>query len=115
MYSRKPVKTSDGSSTIFIPELNESYHSIHGALTESQHVFIENGFKLLKQDKVKVLEVGFGTGLNALLTLVETCKNSQEVNYCALEPYPLELELIVQVGYDKLVQEESIRKVYYSW
>ena len=63
-------QTKDGSNTLFVPDLNEHYHSVHGALQESQHVFIKQGLEhVLEQKKdIKILEVGFGTGLNAILT-----------------------------------------------
>ena len=65
---REIKTTSDGSHTLYVPHLDEHYHSIHGAIQESRHVFIESGIKSLFKSPIKVLEVGFGTGLNALLT-----------------------------------------------
>lgn len=95
-------QTRDGSCTLWVPELKESYHSFHGAVTESNHVFIDHGIKYVSQDgkpEVSVLEIGFGTGLNALLT----CHYSQErrlrVKYSTLEPFPLSWELVSQLGY----------------
>jgi tRNA U34 5-methylaminomethyl-2-thiouridine-forming methyltransferase MnmC len=64
---REIITTADGSSTIFIPQWNESYHSKHGAIQEAYHVFIKNGFSLFEGKPVSILEIGFGTGLNALL------------------------------------------------
>ncbi len=93
-------KTADGSHTLFIPELNETYHSIHGAIQESQHVFIKNGLHYFSDKKtVNILEVGFGTGLNALLTLLDKQNLAQQVNYVSLEKFPLNLALIVQLNY----------------
>ena len=70
---REVVKTADGSLTIHIPEMNENYHSGHGALQEAKHVFIQHGLLEFKdREEVAVFEMGFGTGLNALLTL-ENC------------------------------------------
>ena len=63
--------TGDGSSTVYLPGLNEHYHSTHGAVQESRHVFIEAGLKILKKDNIRVFEMGFGTGLNALLSALE--------------------------------------------
>ena len=65
------VKTTDGSYTLYVPELDETYHSTNGALQESLHVFIDAGLKFSSLKKVSVLEVGFGTGLNALTTFNE--------------------------------------------
>ena len=83
------VKTSDGSHTIFVPELNEHYHSIHGAVQESAIVFIKNGFEFCKADPVVILEIGFGTGLNALLTAAESARTNRNVVYTSVEKYPL--------------------------
>ncbi len=84
------IKTDDGSNTLFIPELNETFHSTRGALTESIHVYIKNGLeKMHDRSAVNILEIGFGTGLNALLTLA-LAKPGQQVRYFSLEPYPLD-------------------------
>jgi tRNA U34 5-methylaminomethyl-2-thiouridine-forming methyltransferase MnmC len=90
---RKLIKTEDGSFTFWIPEVNETYHSRHGAEQESNHVFIKNGLRLCDhQSKVSVLEVGLGTGLNALLTY--EAKSNQVIHYTALEPFPLTSQLV---------------------
>jgi len=88
--------TNDGSSTLFLSHLNEHYHSIHGAIQESVHVFIKNGIQKIPKKKlrVNVLEIGFGTGLNALLTLDYSNKNNLKVNYHTIEPYPIQDEKI---------------------
>jgi tRNA U34 5-methylaminomethyl-2-thiouridine-forming methyltransferase MnmC len=91
------VLTSDGSHTIYVPELNEHYHSIHGAVQESEFIFIKNGFDFCEANPLNIFEVGFGTGLNALLTAVKSEKGSIKVNYTTIEKYPLS-ELI----YDSL-------------
>ncbi len=89
--------TGDGSKTLFVPELDEHYHSTFGAVTESKHVFIEAGLKqaLLKFDEINLLEIGFGTGLNAILTLEE--KSDKIIHYTSIEPFPLDDETIVQL------------------
>ena len=91
--SLKP--THDGSFTIHNSELNETYHSIHGARQESEHVYIKNGLQLLDAEKLNILEVGVGTGLNLLLTMnyIKTNK-SMKVKYTGLEPYPIEEKLL---------------------
>ena len=72
---KREVKvTSDGSKTLFINELNEGYHSHHGALQEAKHVFIDNGLKLVNDYEINILELGFGTGLNVLVTIDEFLK-----------------------------------------
>ena len=93
--TRELVKTSDGSFTLFIPEVQETYHSTHGAVQESMHVFIENGLKACDKEEIRVLEVGLGTGLNAMLTLQHA---TQRIDYCALEPYPLSKEILNELA-----------------
>ena len=89
--TRELMQTADGSFTLFIPEVQETYHSTHGAVQESMHVFIENGLKACDKEMIRVLEVGLGTGLNAMLTLQYATK---KIDYCALEPYPLSKEIL---------------------
>lgn len=83
------LQTGDGSTTVFLPELNETYHSRHGAVQESNYVFIEQGLLQRKEKALNILEIGFGTGLNALLTLNTSIQKSLSVYYHTLEPYPL--------------------------
>jgi tRNA U34 5-methylaminomethyl-2-thiouridine-forming methyltransferase MnmC len=98
-------QTRDGSTTLFVPELNEHYHSVHGALQESLHVFIKMGLEdaLTRSASVRILEVGFGTGLNALLTLQHTLATKAEVTYDTLEKYPLSMDVVSQLGFDKFI------------
>jgi tRNA U34 5-methylaminomethyl-2-thiouridine-forming methyltransferase MnmC len=100
------VETSDGSRTLYHKDLDEHFHSIHGAVQESRHVFIKNGFDYCVASNcsrpIKVLEIGFGTGLNALLTLDHATKKEIFVDYYALEPFLLELDLVKQLGYEKI-------------
>lgn len=102
------VKTGDGSHTLFLPEINEHYHSYHGAINESKHVFIKNGLEYYlsekKDDSVNVLEVGMGTGLNIFLTFLHSVNEpKQYVNYFALEPFPLERDIVRQLNYPVLL------------
>ena len=87
------IKTNDGSFTLYNEVLDETYHSVNGALTESLHVFIKNGllYRPFEKDEIHILEIGFGTGLNALLTLEHKPIN-QKIYYTAVEPYPLKIE-----------------------
>lgn len=96
------LPTSDGSNTLFNVELNETYHSTHGALQESMYVFIENGLRKrrAREGHFRILEVGFGTGLNALLALRETQQvQGLHIDYVSLEPYPLKEEIYSQLNY----------------
>ena len=100
---RKLILTEDGSHTISVPEMNVFYHSIHGAIQESMHVFIQAGLRDSKLfDYVGVhhiLEIGFGTGLNALLTLIEADKHKNRIYYTAIELYPLNETETSQLNY----------------
>jgi tRNA U34 5-methylaminomethyl-2-thiouridine-forming methyltransferase MnmC len=105
------ITTADGSHSLFVPALNEHYHSTNGALQESQHVFIAAGFKYvaekISRDYVSVLEIGFGTGLNALLTLLEARNRKTAVFYETVEKYALPPTTIAQLNYNTLVPTED--------
>lgn len=92
------VKTADGSATVFHPVVGEHYHSIHGAQTESEHVFLNSGlipfFEAHGLSDGKVLEVGFGTGLNAWLTAELAKRRSWKLDYWGLEPFPLPVDML---------------------
>jgi tRNA U34 5-methylaminomethyl-2-thiouridine-forming methyltransferase MnmC len=91
--------TEDGSHTLFIPEMDEHYHSVHGAIQESKHVFIESGLKQTSKEELTIFEVGLGTGLNALLTLMEADKSQQKIHYIGVEKYPLQKEEYTTLNY----------------
>jgi tRNA U34 5-methylaminomethyl-2-thiouridine-forming methyltransferase MnmC len=94
------IITQDGSSSIYIPELEETYHSKFGAIQEAKHVFIKNGLDLFEDSsEISILEMGFGTGLNALITMLEAEKRSLKVNYVGVEAYPIALDEIAQLNY----------------
>ena len=96
---REIIITSDGSTSIHLPEWEESYHSKHGAIQEAQHVFIKNGLSLCKGQSVSVLEIGFGTGLNAFITFLESQKNKQKIDYVGVEGFPVPPEEVLQMNY----------------
>ena len=104
---RKVIKTSDGSSTIFLEDWNESYHSRHGAINEAYHVFIKNGLKKFKNGQINILEIGFGTGLNAFITLIEAEKLNMKVNYEGVEAYPLPENELRLLNYVHELKEEN--------
>lgn len=83
------IETSDGSYTFLHTGLNETYHSRHGALTESTYVYIQEGLNKINKDKVTVLETGFGTGLNALLACIESKRSNKQITYFTFEPFPI--------------------------
>ena len=101
------ITTSDGSHTIFVPEINEHYHSIHGAIQESDYIFIRNGFDFCLTDPLNIFEVGFGTGLNALLTAMRSINGKKEVFYTAIEKYPLPCEIINSLNYHLFTGEDG--------
>ena len=99
MLEQKIIFTSDGSTSIHLEEWNESYHSKHGAIQEAYHVFIQNGLSLFKGKSVSVLEIGFGTGLNALITLKESQIFGQTIDYVGVEAYPVSMDVANQMNY----------------
>lgn len=91
--------TADGSHTLYVEGLDETYHSKHGAIQEAEHVFISAGLDYFTELNLNVLEVGFGTGLNTFLTLLSAQKKNIKVNYTGIEAYPLSDEIIQQLNY----------------
>ena len=108
------IKTRDGSDTLFVPALNEHYHSTFGAVQESKHVFIEHGFLAVDGsiDPVSIFEVGFGTGLNALLTFFTTKARRHEVHYTTIDLYPLENNVWEDLNYPSFLQEQDAREQF---
>lgn len=104
--------TNDGSTSIHIEEWDESYHSKHGAIQEAYHVFINNGLSLFKGKSVSILEIGFGTGLNALITLKESKLFNQTIDYIGVEAYPISPEMAMQMNYVEQLQEESLSSYF---
>ena len=108
---RKIIKTGDGSVTIHLPEWDEQYHSKHGAVQEARHVFLKMGLHhfLEKNNKneLSILEIGFGTGLNAFLTLLEAEKLNQKIRYTGVEAYPVAKEEVELLNYPKTCDAEE--------
>ena len=113
---RQLIITKDGSHTVSIPEMNVTYHSHHGAIQESMHVFINAGLKYVldtaKMQAIHIFEMGFGTGLNSLLTLIEAEKLRQPVHYTAIELYPLEGNEIVFLNYCEQLNRTDLGPVF---
>lgn len=101
------LKTLDGSHTIYSQKFDSTYHSINGAIQESNHVFIKHGLKYLCQDfinkKIRILEYGFGTGLNAMLSLKFANSSMIKLNYFGLEAYPVELQNAKELNYTEII------------
>ena len=108
----KLVNTTDGSHTLYVPELEfdlltlsvkSDYHSINGAIIESRHIFIDSGYSYQKNDPLRIFEVGFGTGLNALLTALECVNNTRKVFYKTIEMHPLNNSIIDKLNYPSVL------------
>ena len=114
---REIIKTGDGSTTIFLPEWNEHYHSKHGAVQEALHVFIKSGLNFFIErysvTKLSILEIGFGTGLNAMVTFFEARKNGVFVDYTGVEAYPVVSEELKNLNYSASFEEKGLaQKVF---
>lgn len=105
--SRELQITADGSHTLFIPEMNEHYHSVNGAAQESMHIFINAGLRSLDKPVVRIMEVGFGTGLNALLSLRESVETGRKIEYYSAELYPLGDDIVSKLNYGELLWSEG--------
>ncbi len=106
------VVSADGSHTLFVPGLNEHYHSVHGAVQESMHVFINAGLRVCERSQINILEIGFGTGLNALLTFLETESTGKTVNYFSFEPFPLLPEVWKKLNYPGILSKPGLAEVF---
>jgi tRNA U34 5-methylaminomethyl-2-thiouridine-forming methyltransferase MnmC len=109
--TRELVTTKDGSHSIAIPDLKITYHSVHGAIQESRHVFIEAGLNYFSNHPLKplyIFEMGLGTGLNALLTAIEAQSQQLYIHYTAVEPFPLSMEEVKRLNYSELLQQREV-------
>lgn len=104
--------TADGSNTLFVPELDEHYHSIKGALTESEHIFIQMGLNHSQVLQPYILEIGFGTGLNAFLTMLEAEKQQRQICFTSIERFPLEEAIVRKLAYPEKIAPEESEKFY---
>ncbi|MPS71668.1 MAG: peptidase [Chryseobacterium sp.] len=108
---RQLIQTQDGSKTLLINDLNESYHSRHGALQEANHVFIKNGLNLINDYEINILELGFGTGLNVLVTFDEYLRNDKNhmIKYFGVEKYPIIFEEVSELSYSELFPNQIVK------
>lgn len=112
---RKIIETSDGSMSLYLPEWDETYHSKHGAIQEAYHVFIRSGLDLFRdKDKVSILEMGFGTGLNCFISLLEAKRRGLSIDYTGLEAFPLENETVLKLNHLQQLKAESFGSVYHK-
>lgn len=110
---RKIIKTSDGSSSIYLPQWEEHYHSRHGAIQEAYHVFIKNGLEMFAEGStLGILEMGFGTGLNCMITYLEAKRRRLKINYTGIEAYPLDMKTLEALDHVRQLRAESELSVY---
>jgi len=112
---REIIKTSDGSTTIHIPEWNEQYHSIHGAIQEANHVYIQHGLNYKTTNEIAVLEIGFGTGLNSFMTFLEAQENKLFIEYVGVEAYPIFEEELLKLNYVAELGAIQFTKIFESF
>lgn len=110
------IHTEDGSTSLFHSGLQETYHSVHGAIQESQHVFIEAGLyhwlRVSNRQTISILEIGFGTGLNALLTALAAEKVGVEIGYETIEAFPLTMEMVALLNYPSIIGTDNAKSVF---
>lgn len=113
---REIIETADGSSTIYLPELNEHYHSKHGAIQEAQHVFIRMGLSevISRRDplEISILEIGFGTGLNALVTWGEILNKNIAIKYTGVEAYPVSEQEVASLNFPEELSQITGRSFF---
>lgn len=109
---RAIIRTSDGSTTIHLSDWDEHYHSKHGAIQEAKHVFIKNGLSLFAGKPIAIMEIGFGTGLNAFITFLEAKNSNQIVDYVGIEAYPVSAEEVAAMNYISELNAESESTVF---
>ncbi len=116
MYQKRIITSEDGSHTIELIGENEQYHSTHGAIQESNHVYIKYGLASVSQNKeqINILEVGMGTGLNVLLTFQYALENNLTIHYTAVEAYPLEKEIWGQLNYAEIIGGTQLKDFYHK-
>ncbi|QCX00832.1 tRNA (5-methylaminomethyl-2-thiouridine)(34)-methyltransferase MnmD [Aggregatimonas sangjinii] len=107
---RKIITTGDGSTTIQIADWDEQYHSKHGAVQEAYHVFIENGLALFADRNIAILEIGFGTGLNAFITFLEGVERNLTIDYVGVEAFPVGKEELQQLNYVERLRADVFTK-----
>ena len=106
---REILITSDGSTTIHLPDWNEQYHSKNGSINETYHVFIKSGLKEVIADKISLLEIGFGTGLNCFITYLE---HQKKIDYVGVEAYPVTLEEVDKMNFISVLDAEKEKQIF---
>ncbi len=104
--------TEDGSYTLYVSEIDESYHSTHGAIQESTHIFINAGLNQCKKQTINILEVGFGTGLNTLLCALDAQESKKQIHYSSLEKFPVSIEKAFQLNYSRQIGNDAASQLF---
>ena len=107
---REIIITSDGSTTIHLPDWDEQYHSKHGAIQEAYHVYINNGLKAIEKEEISILEIGFGTGLNCFITYLES--GNKAIDYVGVEAYPVKPEEVISMNYVSELKAENKEEIF---
>ena len=108
---REILTTSDGSTTIHLPDWNEQYHSKNGSINETYHVFINSGLKQVSNDRVSILEIGFGTGLNCFITYLDSKK---QIDYVGVEAYPVTSEEVEKMNFISILEAEKTEDIFHK-
>lgn len=109
------IETGDGSMSLYLPEWDENYHSKHGAIQEAYHVFIRSGLDLFSDgENISILEMGFGTGLNCMISFLEAKRRGLNVEYMGLEAYPLSIETILKLNHLRQLEAEKFKTTYHG-
>lgn len=106
----KIQKTKDGSHTLVSKEFGELYHSSNGSIQEAEHIFMKNGLHNLEKEEISVFEMGFGSGLNAILAYYFAKENNKTINYTTIEAFPVSIETIEQLNYNDFLEKENFDK-----
>ncbi len=109
---RTIITTADGSKTIHLEAWNEQYHSKHGAVQEAYHVFVDRGLSAIQKSQISILEIGFGTGLNALITFLEATSKGLQINYTGVERYPVIAAELDQLNYISELKAEEYKDLF---
>jgi tRNA U34 5-methylaminomethyl-2-thiouridine-forming methyltransferase MnmC len=116
-FAIQVIQTEDGSSSLYLPEWDETYHSRHGAIQEAYHVFIKNGLDKVCENHLKaktlhILEMGFGTGLNALITMLEASAHAQKISYVSVEAFPISTAVVNQLNFGQQLSHPDAASAY---
>jgi len=114
LNKRQLILTEDGSHSFYLPDLDETYHSTHGAIQEAYHVFIKSGFEQIEKDELAILEIGFGTGLNCFITYLEAQKNNKTIHYTGVEAFPLKDTEVKHLNYVSELKAMKFQLIFES-